>query len=113
MLRRLVEKRSTSREVTTRLADLHEQIAAAERRLPELDARLAELDRETISRDEAEAAFSDFDAIWTNLCPREQTRLLNLLVERVEYNGEAGTISVTFRPSGISSLMTAHLEEAA
>lgn len=112
-LRRLVEKRNASREVTARVAELNEQIAAAERRLPTLDARLADLDRETISRTEAEAAFSDFNAIWTNLSPREQTRLLTLLVERVEYDGEAGTVSVTFRPNGISSLVSAQLEDAA
>lgn len=112
-LRQLVEKRSADRGVTARIAELNEQIAAAERRLPSLDARLVELDRETITHAEAESAFSGFDAIWSNLSPREQARLLTLLVERVEYDGEAGTVSVTFRPNGISSLVTAQLEEAA
>lgn len=112
-LRRLVGSGGTGPDVTARLADLNEQIAIAERRLPEIDAKLAELDRGTISREEADAALSDFDAIWASLAPREQARLLNLLIERVEYDGEAGTVSVTFRPSGIGSLLMTELEEAA
>lgn len=112
-LRKLVEPRAVTSDVTARLAELHEQIASAERRLPELEARLAELERETISREEAELAFSDFDSLWRNLIPREQARLLNLLISQVEYDGEAGTISVTFRPNGICSLVAHQLEEAA
>jgi len=30
--------------------------------------------------------------------------VIQLLVKRVEYDGEAGTVSVTFRPSGIRAL---------
>ena len=112
-LRRLVESGGTGPDVTARLADLNEQIAVAERRVPEIEAKLAELDRETISRDEAEAALADFESIWASLAPREQSRLLNLLIERVEYDGAASTVSVTFRPSGIGSLIATPLEEAA
>ena len=112
-LRRLIEKRQATSEVTARIAQLNEQIVDAERRLPILDARLAELDRESITRCEAEAVFSDFDAVWKNLSPKEQARLIALLVARVEYDGEAGTVSVTFRPNGISSLVKARLEVAA
>ncbi len=38
------------------------------------------------------------------LTPKEQVRVLELLIERVEYDGEAGTVSVTFRPTGIRAL---------
>jgi hypothetical protein len=59
---------------------------------------------------------ADFDAVWDCLAPHEQARVIELLVECVAYNGEAGNISITFRPSGIRSLageLAARKEEAA
>src|SRR5690606_22944651 len=57
---------------TARIADLHERISAAERRRPELDRRIEELERQSITPAEAEAAFADFDGLWASLSPREQ-----------------------------------------
>ncbi len=42
--------------------------------------------------------------MWGALFPREQARILRLLVERVGYDGGAGTLAITFRPSGIKAL---------
>ena len=85
----------------------------AERRRLELDARITELERETVSRAEAEAAFADFDTIWSNLIPREQARLLNLLVSAVDYDADKGNVSVTFRATSIRAMANHGLEEAA
>ncbi len=112
-LRQLAKKAASDNGVGAQLAELHETIARGERRLPELDERLTELERDTVSHEEAEAAFADFDSVWANLIPREQARLLALLISCVEYDGEAGTVAVTFRPNGIHSLVTHQLEEAA
>jgi hypothetical protein len=38
--------------------------------------------------------------------PAEQARILNLLVERIDYDGPAGNVSITFRPTGIKALAT-------
>ena len=38
------------------------------------------------------------------LTPREQARVIELLVERVEYVGREGTVAITLRPSGIRVL---------
>jgi len=38
------------------------------------------------------------------LSPRERARVIELLVERVDYHGANGTVTVTFRPTGIRSL---------
>jgi site-specific DNA recombinase len=46
------------------------------------------------------------------LAPREQARILELLIDRVDYDGERGQVSLTFRPCGIRSL-TQELQESA
>jgi len=42
--------------------------------------------------------------VWETLSPREQVRVIRLLVQRVDYDGEKGTVSVTFHPAGIKTL---------
>jgi len=103
----------TTKDVTARIATLHERLSAADQRLPSLESRIAELDNETITESEARAAFADFDSLWENLIPREQARLLRLLISAVEYDGEAGTVSVTFRPTSIRTLINRKMEAAA
>jgi len=49
-------------------------------------------------------ALSLFDPVWEMLFPKEQARILQLLIERLEYNGAKGTLSITFRPIGIQAL---------
>ena len=112
-LRRLVAKGESAADITARLTELHERLAEADHRLPELESRVAELESQTVSPDQARAVFADFDSLWASLIPREQARLLKLLIEQVEYDGAAGTISVTFRPTGIRALLDRNLEDAA
>jgi septal ring factor EnvC (AmiA/AmiB activator) len=112
-LRELAAAGTTTAETTSRMADLQERLLDADRRLPELEKRLAELEGETVSCAEAQAAFAEFDGVWTSLTPQEQARLLRLLLSKVEYDGDAGTVSVTFRPSSIRSLINRKLENAA
>ena len=45
-----------------------------------------------------------FDPVWDALCPREQARIMHLLIRRVEYDGGKGTVSITFRPDDIKTL---------
>ena len=56
--------------------------------------------------DEAEVAgaLSDFDALWDCLAPREQSRVIDLLVERVTFDDDGGNVAITFRPCGIKTL---------
>ncbi|MCL4199420.1 MAG: recombinase family protein [Phycisphaerales bacterium] len=112
-LRRLVKDGRTDRETTARIAELNDRIRSGDQRLRELDARIVELERETITRAEAEAAFADFDGLWANLSPREQARMLNLLIAAVEYDAKVGSVSVTFRPTSIGALARRRREQAA
>ncbi|HMN97546.1 MAG TPA: recombinase family protein [Phycisphaerales bacterium] len=112
-LRELATSGTTAEGASARIAELHERIADAERRVPVLDGKIIELDAAAITRDEAEAAFADFDTLWQNLIPREQARLLRLIVSTVDYDATAGTVAVTFRPTSIRALLARRLEEAA
>ncbi|MCC7424474.1 MAG: recombinase family protein [Planctomycetaceae bacterium] len=88
----------------SRLADLHERVQSGERRLAEIADERDRLDYEVIDEDEAIDSLRRFDPVWDALTPREQARVLELLVERVDYHGADGTVSVTFRPTGIRAL---------
>ncbi len=87
-----------------RLADTHDRLREAERRVSEIDSELAALDGDLVDDAEVAAAMADFDAVWDSLAPREHARVVELLVERVAYDGNAGSISITFRPAGIKTL---------
>jgi hypothetical protein len=45
-----------------------------------------------------------FDPVWDALVPGKQASLLQLLIERVDYDGQAREVAITFRPTGIASL---------
>ena len=88
-------------ERVSSLADVHERIRSAERRLTEIDNELISLNGELVDDTEVGKALANFDQLWEALAPREQTRVLELLVERVEYDGATGKVSIIFHPSGI------------
>jgi site-specific DNA recombinase len=112
-LRQLIEAGNTSAEAMNRIAGLNQQTAEADRRLPVLEQAIAELEAESVSQAEAQKVFGDFDGLWDSLIPREQARLLKLMLTVVEYDGDAGTVAVTFRTTSIRTLITQRLEEAA
>ena len=98
------------------LANLNEQAAVAERRVTETNERVRELQVERIEAADVTAAFADFDNVWQSLSPREQSRLMQLLVKRVEFDAGDSTIEVTFHAAGIRSLaadVTMEAEEVA
>ena len=74
---------------------------------------MAALGGEVVDEREIRAALSSFTPVWDSLSPREQARIIRLLVERVDYDGKAGMISVTFRPNGIKALAQESEEVAA
>jgi site-specific DNA recombinase len=85
-------------------ADLAERARRSEGRLAEIAGREAALAVESIGEAEARAALADFDGVWDRLSPREQAKLVGLLVANVAYDAAAGTVAVTFHASGIRGL---------
>ena len=54
--------------------------------------------------DDTLAALEAFDCVWPKLTPEHQARLLDLLVQRVAYDGGKETVAVTFHPAGLRAL---------
>jgi len=91
-------------EIATPLADLQERLRVAERRLREIEEESERLQSSALDEQDAVDALQRFDPVWEMLSPRERARVIELLVERVDYHGANGTVTVTFRPTGIRSL---------
>jgi site-specific DNA recombinase len=98
---------------------LHGELVAAQERIGTLEARLAEVrDREaTLAAqqiDEADLAraLEAFTPIWDVLLTPEKERVLNLLIERVSYDGRDGNLTIRFRLDGIASLAAETAVEA-
>ena len=53
-----------------------------------------------------------FEPVWESLSPREQARLIQLLVERVDFDGVDGSLAITFHPTGIRTFATEFGQEA-
>lgn len=94
----------TNTPVLSRLADLQDRIRDGERRTTEINEQTISLGQEMVDEREVTLALSVFDPVWDALTPREQARIVQLLVERVDYDGAAGKVSITFHHSGIKTL---------
>jgi site-specific DNA recombinase len=87
---------------------VHDDIRAAENRLLIIRQNLQTHDRQHIEPDHVRSALGAFEPMWDRLAPAEQARLIQLLVERVEYDGGSGAVSVTFSPTGLAALAREH-----
>jgi site-specific DNA recombinase len=70
------------------------------------------LDAQKIDDQQITNALMDFDNLWQTLPPKEQVRLVRLLIERVSFDGPGGNVSITFHPTGLRSLTEIQLEHA-
>jgi site-specific DNA recombinase len=80
-------------EADRELAEIAQREADAQRELAALDAG-------AIDQEDLKAALEDFEAVWAELFPKERARMLALLLERVEFDAQAGDVAITFRRGG-------------
>jgi site-specific DNA recombinase len=103
-IRKLAGRLATNGTATDRMADLQDRIRAGEQRNTQVREELIGLGRQLVDEKEVSRALAVFDPVWETLAPREQVRVIRLLVQRVDYDGEKGTVSVSFHPAGIKML---------
>ena len=78
-----------------------------------LREQVVALSREIVNEGEVAASMAAFDPVWETLTPKEQARVVRLLVKSVEYDGATGTVAVTFHPEGLRGVAAEVAEEAA
>jgi site-specific DNA recombinase len=111
-LRKLAANPASEAKVSY-LADIQERLRAAEQRATQKREEIQALERDLVDEREVEAALAAFDQLWKTLSPRDQARIIRLLVERVDYDGKEGTVAVTFRENGIKAFARETMEAAA
>ncbi|MEW6441847.1 MAG: zinc ribbon domain-containing protein [bacterium] len=102
-VRRMLEQGDLNGDLD-RLATLQDRIRAAEQRVTEIQEEMIKASRRKVEEAEFVSALKSFEPVWDALSPREQTRLIRLLVERVGYDGGKETLAITFRPAGVKIL---------
>jgi len=79
-------------------------IRSLEDRLRMLDEELTAIEDRRINPDDLRAALASFDPVWTHLEPTAQAKVMQLLIERIDYDGSTGNLAISFRPGGVRSL---------
>jgi site-specific DNA recombinase len=92
--------------VTSRLAQVKERLAQETPRLAHVRQELARLHEWAIPTETVVRALERFDLLWQAMNMHERQKLLHLLIERIDYDGKQGSVTIIFRPSGLESLLT-------
>ena len=87
-----------------RVAEIGAQIDSAEKRIAEIDRTLSQMEQTPLTPQEVADALRDFDGVWAAMQPKEQARLVHLVVHRVDYDGANGAVAITFNDIGITTL---------
>jgi site-specific DNA recombinase len=84
--------------------DRQDEIRPLEARLVAITDELEVLKGRSIDASDLRAALQTFDPVWDHLTTAEQARVVQLLIERVDYDGAKGSLAITFRPGGVRAL---------
>src|SRR5262249_54923410 len=87
-----------------RPAGLQERAALIAGRVQKVRAQVRAVQEGLLDEGQAAQALALFDPLWQGLSPAEQARVLGLLVQRVDYDGAGGKLSITFQTEGIKAL---------
>jgi site-specific DNA recombinase len=90
--------------IVAALGDAQDRLAALETRQGEVADREAALATTDVSPETIGRVLEQFEPIWEVLTMPERERVVGLLVERVDYDGAAGEMEITFRADGVATL---------
>jgi len=90
--------------VVARLAEVQERIGRIEGRVRQVREQIHALHQRLLDEEDAAGALSLFDPLWGTLSLAEQSHVLGLLVERVDYDGAHGKVTISFHPTGVRAL---------
>jgi hypothetical protein len=78
----------------------------------QITSDLAVLEAQKVDDQQITNVLAGFDDLWQALPPKEQVRLVRLLIECVKFDGPGGNVAITFHPTGLRSLTETQLEHA-
>lgn len=95
-LQELVDRGADRNGSAARAGALREEISELAAEMRRLNTRIESIRARLLDEDELAGALEAFDPMWERLTTAERERLVQLLVQRVEYDASSETISVTF-----------------
>jgi len=81
-----------------------DSIRSIEERLQTMEEEISALEDQRIDPEDLRTALALFDPVWSHLEPSEQARVIQLLIERIDYDGGTGNLSISFRPGCVRTL---------
>ncbi len=103
---------AASAAVTAGIEEREQRRASSERRLAEVRQRLVELDPADRGV-RSLAALQDFAPLWEVLTVPERERVIQMLIERIDYDGRDGTLRLSYRLAGLAHLAAEAATEVA
>jgi site-specific DNA recombinase len=86
------------------IAEIREVIRKTAQELSRVEEALYDSRRRGVRREELVRALAPCDEAFSSATPRDQHRLLQQLLQRVDYDGAEGKIALTLNPDGVSAL---------
>ena len=86
------------------MASVQDELIKMEKEIVEVNRQIVELETRRVDEDELVGAFEAFDPMWDRLRPSEKGRLIHLLVQCIEYDGESEEVAITYHPAGLETL---------
>ena len=99
-----------SSERFDRLLALQRETQATEQHLAEVAGELQEFGNDPFDEQDLTQALKQFDPVWASLTNRDQIRLVNILIDKVGYDGRTGKITVGFRSAGLKELCNSTID---
>jgi site-specific DNA recombinase len=93
-----------ARVLTDRLSEVETALEGKYRRMSGVKDEIAAADTNHVDYGVIKKALADFDPVWDALYPKEQARVIQTLIERIDYNGKDGELNVKFKPVGMKAL---------
>ena len=107
---RAIAANATNNGRVAGLPELQKRIDTAEDRLKAIGIELQSLEAQAIDTADVRRLLAGFEELWQTIQPREQVRLTSLLVDRVDFDGVAGNVGITFHDTGMQSLTAGNME---
>jgi site-specific DNA recombinase len=87
-----------------RLVEVHKEVQEIESRLASIREEMAALEDDPLDAEDVLAELRRFDGVWDSMRMHQQMRLVNLVVQRVGYDGRTRKVTVAFRSQGMREL---------